>query len=99
MIDLTEPPRIKAKPWHRYEVMMASCLVMACSMPAATASCPVERWQKPRIFFSLYRRSAAISMRLQVRSIRERLQVFAKLDGPYRDHIIVHPLQLCLGGG
>ena len=65
-------------------------------MPVATASCPVDRWQNPRIFFSLYRRSAAISIRLR-HSVRKTPSNSLYPNIPYSDHVVVHLLELILG--
>lgn len=43
---------------------MESPMVQPACMPVTTASWPSYKWQKPRMSFSLYSLSAAISMRL-----------------------------------
>ena len=40
-----------AKGWHRYAVMILSSGLMALCMPTETASCPIAKWQKPRMSF------------------------------------------------
>src|ERR1700761_5675993 len=75
--------------------MTASSLSRACSMPTDTASWPVERWQKPRISFFLYKPSAAISIRL---SRLSRTATSVSENVPHSNHVVVHLLQFLLGG-
>ena len=101
MTPLMVPPRMTAKGWHRYAVIMRSSLVIACSRPTDTAS-----WDYSEVRMGVCRLSSVdwISAYLTNRQMAESTNEFrfiqsvsSHLHSSHGLHLLVHGEQTIFG--